>query len=418
MIRGKKILGALLAFTLCFSMVIPAQADDISDAKKKQQELEQQKNTAEAEKSELSSELDSIVSKMEKTQSDLTAKETEINDAETELVTAKANEDDQYQTMKLRIKYMYENGSNEFLEILMEANSIADLLNKAEYINKISKCDRELLVEYEDTRKDVENRENALKKEYAELESLQDELAGEQANVEKLLADKNIQIDNLTSEISSNADKLKQLIAAAEAAEARRKEAEATAAAQAAQAAAAAQASASSGTSSSGGSGNTSSNASATAAAQAAQAAAAASSGTSSSGNASATGTGSLTHPVPGAAITSGFGGRVAPTAGATTGHDGIDYGAGYGAAVYAADSGTVITAQYNSARGNYIVINHGNGMQTWYQHLSSMNVTVGQTVARGQVIGNVGTTGISTGPHLHFEVHVGGVPVNPLNYL
>ena len=203
MIRGKKILGALLAFTLCFSMVIPAQADDISDAKKKQQELEQQKNTAEAEKSELSSELDSIVSKMEKTQSDLTAKETEINDAETELVTAKANEDDQYQTMKLRIKYMYENGSNEFLEILMEANSIADLLNKAEYINKISKCDRELLVEYEDTRKDVENRENALKKEYAELESLQDELAGEQANVEKLLADKNIQIDNLTSEISS-----------------------------------------------------------------------------------------------------------------------------------------------------------------------------------------------------------------------
>lgn len=199
MIRGKKILGALLAFMLCFSMVIPAQADDISDAKKKQQELEQQKNTAEAEKSELSSELDSIVSKMEKTQSDLTAKETEINDAETELVTAKANEDDQYQTMKLRIKYMYENGSNEFLEILMEANSIADLLNKAEYINKISKCDRELLVEYEDTRKDVENRENALKKEYAELENLQDELAGEQANVEKLLADKNIQINNLTS---------------------------------------------------------------------------------------------------------------------------------------------------------------------------------------------------------------------------
>ena len=122
----------------------------------------------------------------------------------------------------------------------MEANSIADLLNKAEYINKISQCDRELLVEYEDTRKDVENRENALKKEYAELESLQDELAGEQANVEKLLADKNIQINNLTSEISSNADKLKQLIAEAEAAEARRKEAEATAAAQAAQAAAAA----------------------------------------------------------------------------------------------------------------------------------------------------------------------------------
>ena len=384
MIKFKQV---FLASVLASSMVVtPVFADDVSN-------LQNSKNAAQSEVNSLQSELQTLIEKMSKLEDDLVSTGQQITQAQDDLTVAKEKEHQQYEDMKKRIKYMYENGSNEFLEILMEANSIADLLNKAEYINKISKCDRELLVEYEDTRKDVENRENALKKEYAELESLQDELAGEQANVEKLLADKNIQIDNLTSEISSNADKLKQLIAAAEAAEARRKEAEATAAAQAAQAAAAAQASASSGTSSSGGSSNTSS-------------------------NASASGTGSLTHPVPGAAITSGFGGRVAPTAGATTGHDGIDYAAGYGAAVYAADSGTVITAQYNSARGNYIVINHGNGMQTWYQHLSSMNVTVGQTVARGQVIGNVGTTGISTGPHLHFEVHVGGVPVNPLNYL
>ena len=391
--QKKRVLSVILALTLSIGCAIPAQASSISETQKKGEELQSQKDSAEAEKAALTKQLNDLIDEMDKTTEDINTKQEEIDAKETELIQAQIDEINQYESMKKRIKYMYENGSNEFLEILMEANSIADLLNKAEYINKISKCDRELLVEYEDTRKDVENRENALKKEYAELESLQDELAGEQANVEKLLADKNIQIDNLTSEISSNADKLKQLIAAAEAAEARRKEAEATAAAQAAQAAAAAQASASSGTSSSGGSGNTSS-------------------------NASASGTGSLTHPVPGAAITSGFGGRVAPTAGATTGHDGIDYGAGYGAAVYAADSGTVITAQYNSARGNYIVVNHGNGMQTWYQHLSSMSVTVGQTVARGQVIGNVGTTGISTGPHLHFEVHVGGVPVNPLNYL
>ena len=155
MIRGKKILGALLAFTLCFSMVIPAQADDISDAKKKQQELEQQKNTAEAEKSELSSELDSIVSKMEKTQSDLTAKETEINDAETELVTAKANEDDQYQTMKLRIKYMYENGNTQFIEVLLESKSIGEFLNNAEYIAQISDYDRQMLKEFQQTVQDV-----------------------------------------------------------------------------------------------------------------------------------------------------------------------------------------------------------------------------------------------------------------------
>lgn len=395
MIRGKRVLGVLLAASLTFGCVLPVQADDISDAKQKQEELEKQKESAEAEKSELSTELNSIVSKMEKTQTDLTNKENEINDAETELVNAKANEDDQYQTMKLRIKYMYENGANEFIEILMEANSIADLLNKAEYVNKISECDRNLLVEYQNTRKDVEDREAALKTEYAELENLQDELAGEQANVESLLAEKNIQIDNLTSEISSNADKLKQLIAEAEAAEARRKEAEATKAAQAAAAAAAAAASKANSSSSSSSSGST-----------------------SSGGQTIASGSGKLSHPIPGAYITSGFGNRVAPTAGATSRHDGIDYGASTGTPVYASDSGTVITAQYNSARGNYIVINHGNGMQTWYQHLSAMYVSVGQTVSRGQNIGAVGSTGVVTGPHLHFEVHVNGTPVNPLNYL
>ena len=303
--QKKRVLSVILALTLSIGCAIPAQASSISETQKKGEELQSQKDSAEAEKAALTKQLNDLIDEMDKTTEDINTKQEEIDAKETELIQAQIDENNQYESMKKRIKYMYENGSNEFLEILMEANSIADLLNKAEYINKISKCDRELLVEYEDTRKDVENRENALKKEYAELESLQDELAGEQANVEKLLADKNIQINNLTSEISSNADKLKQLIAEAEAAEARRKEAEATAAAQAAQAAAAAQASASAGTSSSG---NTSS-------------------------NASATGTGSLTHPVPGAAITSGFGGRVAPTAGATTGHDGIDYGAGYGAA-------------------------------------------------------------------------------------
>ena len=155
MIRGKKILGALLAFTLCFSMVIPAQADNISDAKKKQQELEQQKNTAEAEKSELSSELDSIVSKMEKTQSDLTAKETEINDAETELVTAKANEDDQYQTMKLRIKYMYEAGDATALESLVSSEDFSDLLSKAEYVQSVHGYDRDKLEEYVATKQKI-----------------------------------------------------------------------------------------------------------------------------------------------------------------------------------------------------------------------------------------------------------------------
>lgn len=370
--KGKKLLSILLVGVLCMGMAMHAKADDISDTKKEQERLEAEKKAAEAEKADLSTKLDSIIADLQETEDNLHKKEQEINEAETQLVVAKAQEDDQYNAMKLRIKYMYENGNTEFFEILLDSKSISDLLNKAEYINKISQKDRELLTEFQNIRKEIEEREAALKKEYAELEVLQNELSEKQANVESLLKEKNLEIDNLSSEISKNADKLKELIAAAKAAEERRKQAESQSAYQP-----------------NGGNNQT-----------------------------VVTGNGTLSHPIPGAYITSGFGYRVAPTAGATSRHDGIDYGAGTGTPIYAADSGTVITAKYNSARGYYIVINHGNGMQTWYQHCSAMYVSAGQTVTRGQNIAAVGSTGIVTGPHLHFEVHVGGVPVNPLNYL
>ena len=207
MIRGKKILGALLAFTLCFSMVIPAQADDISDAKKKQQELEQQKNTAEAEKSELSSELDSIVSKMEKTQSDLTAKETEINDAETELVTAKANEDDQYQTMKLRIKYMYEAGDATALESLVSSEDFSDLLSKAEYVQSVHGYDRDKLEEYVATKQKIADLKEQLETEQSQLESMQTEYETEESNLTTLIDSKHAEVADLDSQIQEAAEK-------------------------------------------------------------------------------------------------------------------------------------------------------------------------------------------------------------------
>ena len=220
MIRGKKILGALLTFTLCFSMVIPAQADDISDAKKKQQELEQQKNTAEAEKSELSSELDSIVSKMEKTQSDLTAKENEINDAETELVTAKANEDDQYQTMKLRIKYMYEAGNDSAFETLVTSEDFTDLLSKAEYVQNVHSYDRKQLQEYVETKQQISDLKDSLEKDQKELESKQVEYEKQGDNLNNLITSKSAEVANLDSEIQAAAE-----AAAREAAERAAKEA-------------------------------------------------------------------------------------------------------------------------------------------------------------------------------------------------
>jgi murein DD-endopeptidase MepM/ murein hydrolase activator NlpD len=98
--------------------------------------------------------------------------------------------------------------------------------------------------------------------------------------------------------------------------------------------------------------------------------------------------------------------------------HNGIDIRGGHGDPVFAADSGTVITSQFNASYGNFIVISHGNGVNTLYAHLSTRQVSVGDTVTRGQRIGLIGSTGVSTGPHLHFEVIVNGSRVNPMRWL
>jgi murein DD-endopeptidase MepM/ murein hydrolase activator NlpD len=129
------------------------------------------------------------------------------------------------------------------------------------------------------------------------------------------------------------------------------------------------------------------------------------------------TGTGQFVWPVSGT-ITSQFGTRRHPVFGDMRFHGGIDIGAPHGTTVVAADSGSVIISTYNSSYGNYVVISHGNGITTLYAHLSTRSVSVGDTVSRGQQIGRIGSTGVSTGPHLHFEVSVNGTRVNPRNYL
>ena len=115
--------------------------------------------------------------------------------------------------------------------------------------------------------------------------------------------------------------------------------------------------------------------------------------------------------------VTSYFGNRTPPTDGATSDHKAIDIGAAKGASVIAAADGKVTSVSYSNARGYFIVVNHGNGYVTLYQHLSRQDVKQGNTVKTGQQIGAVGDTGISSGPHLHFEVHENGTPVDPMKF-
>ncbi len=126
---------------------------------------------------------------------------------------------------------------------------------------------------------------------------------------------------------------------------------------------------------------------------------------------------GQFLWPTTSTTITSYFGYRIHPVTGVYTGHTGIDIGVGTGSPVYASASGNVIVAGWYGGYGYAVVIDHGSGISTLYGHNSSVNVSVGQSVEKGDVIASSGSTGVSTGPHLHFEVRINGAYVDPLSY-
>ena len=169
MTKRRRIANCMIAGVLSLSFIMPTYATDLSDAQQKAQQLEEQKKAAESEKSSLAEQLNTIVTDMKKSEEDMTKKESEIEKAEEELVNAKVDEQNQYESMKKRIKYIYENGSSEFLEIMLEAKDMADFLNKAEYATKMSEYDRDMLKKFQKLVKKVEEEEAKLNKEYEEL---------------------------------------------------------------------------------------------------------------------------------------------------------------------------------------------------------------------------------------------------------
>ena len=377
MIR-KKIVSVLLAAALVAGMGlqvnVTAKADDLQDAQNKASQQQSQIDAAQAEKDKLASQLEGIVSDMEKTQADIEKKQEEIAKKSDELDAARIDENNQYESMKLRIQYMYENGNGQFLETLLESKSIAEFLSNAEYITQISEYDRNMLVEFQDIVDKVEKQQEELEKENAELEEMRNSLQTQQTELQTLVDSKSSEIASLESELSETNAKISQLQAAAAEQERLRKEAQG------------------------GGTGG--------------------GGGTGPGPSIPVSGSGRLSNPCPAASISSEFGGRQSPGGIGSTNHKGRDYAAASGTPIYAAASGTVTTVSFtNSARGYYVIINHGD-ISTLYQHCSDIYVSEGQYVNAGDNIAAVGNTGNSTGPHLHFEVWVGKTPVDPRLYL
>lgn len=406
--RSGKFLAAALSVALVLATPLSAQAtkSGLSDAKNKKTALEAEKKKTEQElknleglKSDttayvkkLDSSLESIGNELSKLNDDIDAKEKQIDTTKQELSEAKETEKSQYESMKLRIKYMYEKGDSTYVDLLMEAGSLSELLSKAEYITKISSYDRQKLDEYAATKEKIAEKEKALEGEHAELLTLQDETEAKQASVEKLLAAKQTELRNYETKIASAEGQISEYAKSIEAqenqiksieAEIKRKEEEARKKAEEEKRKAAA----------------------ANKAAQTYK--------TVSLGDIS------FTWPCPASGrITSGFGSRKSPTKGASSNHQGIDISAPTGTSIVAAAAGEVVIATYSSSAGNYVMISHGGGVYTVYMHASSLLVSQGQSVKKGQTIAKVGSTGYSTGSHLHFGVRVNGSYVNPTKYV
>ena len=336
-------------------------------------------------------------------------KQLDIQFTEGQLAEATQTESNQYASMRLRIRFMYEKGDTSFIDMILNAKSWSDLLNKAEYIAKITEYDRKKLSEFEETKQLVTNTNLQLEAEQAQLVAMQASASAKQQSVSTLLNQKNQelaaynqklrsaqstanqqqdQIDDLSADIRAQENTIvameKKIQRKEE--EARKKaEAEAKAKEEAAR--------------------------------RAAEEAVKDPDTVKEVKPDYTTRTlsGGLTWPVPsGGRITSTFGAREAPTEGASTYHKGIDIAASSGSKVVASASGEVVIATYSASAGNYVMINHGSGVYTVYMHMASLNVSEGQEVSAGQSIGTVGSTGYSTGPHLHFGVRKNGSYVDP----
>ena len=417
--RLKIITAIMLTLIFCMQPVCNVQATEESNLSEAQQEkktlendlqkakelidsLKGSKEDIQSEVEKLDKQLNEISGKVKEFESRLSKKRQEIADTESALNKAKEQEKKQYRNMKKRIQFMYENGQTSYVEILLSADSFTDFLNAVEYITQISQYDRKMLKEYQNMQVTIADTQKTLETDYASLQSLQAKVQEEKQAVAALESAKKGELNDVADDLTDAQTVAKayeaeiqaqnEVIAQIQAAQ--KRAAEQQAAQQQAQAAEENQGA----TDAAGENQNTAQN-------------------TTPSGNGQSTGT--MMWPCPSSKrVTSDYGPRTSPTNGASSNHKGIDIGAAYGADIVAADGGTVLVATYSSSGGNYVIIDHGGGLCTVYMHASSLTVSAGQTVSKGQVIAKVGSTGISTGNHLHFGVTLNGVYVSPWGYV
>lgn len=393
--KCKKLIRAIIAFAVAGSMSMTVNATSISDLKDQKDQKESKKEEAEAVLAQLEKEQNSILDAIAELDAQVTEYTNEITDLEAqqaqlesdietkqvELTAAQEKEQEQYAAMKERIKYSYENGNPSYLDVLFSTSDISDIVNQTEYADQIYSYDKNMFDDLVETRQTIADTKAGLEQDLQDVEDIKLEVEDNKAAVEVMIEGKQVQVANYESsigdyeatiaELEKDIEATNQAIAAAE--EAYRQ-----------------------------------------------QQAAAAAAGSTVPSDVQITYTGgSLQWPVStGGTITSRFGPRESPGGIGSRYHQGLDIGCPTGTPIVACEAGTVIAAAYSSSMGNYVTIAHSASMSTTYMHNSSLCVSVGETVSRGQVIALAGSTGNSTGPHCHLGLRINGSYVDPLPYL
>ena len=445
------IMVVLMLMTLIVS-VIPTSAyalvtqADIDEAQRKKDELVSQRQASQEKIDKLKEQQASVLeqkaalderNEYAREQLDIVLEQIDmysemIAEKRKEVEAAKAKEDEQLRRYRTRVRAMEENGGYNILTLIFNASSFTELLTSLDDIGEIMEQDRQLEDEYIAAREAHEAVQAEYEEEKARLEAKQAELEEEKAELEGLIAE----ADQLLKELEEDIEKAIKEYEIAEAARA------AAAAQLSALVAAlnkqnqeiadsknnannggngdAGNTSGDSGSSGSGDSGSTSGDSGSTSGDSGSSSGSSGNGGMISAGSEGVQGTGSLVWPVPCShTVTSRFGWRVHPITGTERYHNGMDIdGYGHdGDIIIACDAGVVVAAQWSDSYGNYVMIDHGNGMQTLYAHMSGMAVSYGTKVSQGQTIGYLGSTGWSTGTHCHLEVYVNGGRTDPEAY-
>jgi murein DD-endopeptidase MepM/ murein hydrolase activator NlpD len=367
---------ALTICTLVILSVIPLQAGgSIEDLKQKQQKIEDQiteyrkkadalkdeKNSVQAEINSLDYELNALNLEVDSYELQKQELNIEIAEKEQQIKTLTEDIEENNEALEKRLRVMYKKGSAGYIEVVLKSENLVDALTRMDMIQLIVQSDVNLLKNIEQQKKEVEEIHVTLQSQRLELTSVINDLSAKQDELFVASSAKESYMSGLQKDITE----LQRQEAIMEAQSAQI-EKDILAAQRAVDYAG-----------------------------------------------------GEMLWPTPGYyTITSPFGGRNDPISGVWSYHGGTDIAAPNGAAIVAANSGVVLMAGWNNSYGNYVIIDHGGGIATLYGHSSRLLVYAGQTVTRGETIALIGSTGYSTGNHLHFEVRVNGVRTDPMAYL